>query len=168
MADDVRETLSAGFRAGKHHRFPRVQLGASRGARCSWKNQNQAPRYFFDRVRRGELTPEEAEHEAQKKEIGPLATAPDPVEFDPDEMPWRPLPMALSWISWRNSERVRQHCAEYRETCSVRTPGSWNVPTSDAAEFARIDGYELRKLGRSTVVRLSISEICLSAYRDLP
>jgi hypothetical protein len=78
MADDVRETLSAGFRAGKHHRFPRVQLGASRGARCSWKNQNRAPRYFFDRVRRGELTPEEAEHEAQKKEIGPLATAPIP------------------------------------------------------------------------------------------
>jgi hypothetical protein len=95
---------------------------------------------LIDRVRKGTLSPEEAEAEATKQGVGPLATVPDPLEFDPDEMPWWSLPMALAWIAWRNTNSVREHCAEYRENWSHWVPGSWNVPTNDGTEFARIDG----------------------------
>jgi hypothetical protein len=134
-----------------------------------WQEQEPSPRdILIDRVRRGEITPEQAERDAEMQGIGPLATTPYPIEFDPDEMSWWSLPMALAWIAWRSSKSVREHCAEYRENCWQWIPGSWNVPTNDTAEFERIDGYELRAVGRSTVCRLSVLEIHLSAIRELP
>jgi hypothetical protein len=50
------------------------------------------------------FSPEEAEAGAAKQGFGPLATVPDPLEFDPDEMPWWSLPMALAWIKQRTRE----------------------------------------------------------------
>jgi hypothetical protein len=70
---------------------------------------------LIDRVRRGKLSPDEAEAEAAKQGFGPLATVPDQLEFDPERMPWWSLPMALAWIAWRNIASVREHCAEYCE-----------------------------------------------------
>ena len=123
---------------------------------------------LIDRVRRGKLSPEEAETEAAKQGFGPLATVPDPLEFDPEQMPWWSLPMALAWIAWRNTQSVREHCAEYRENWLHWIPGSWNVPTNDAAEFERIDGYELKSLRDSTVGRLYFVEAYLDSGRSLP
>jgi hypothetical protein len=123
---------------------------------------------LIDRVRRGQLSPEEAETEAAKQGFGPLATVPDPLEFDPDEVPCWSLPMALAWIAWRNTNSVREHCAEYCENWLHWVPGSWNVPTNDEAEFARIDGYELKSVRHSTAGRLLFVEAYLDSARSLP
>jgi hypothetical protein len=123
---------------------------------------------LIHRVRVGEITPEEAEIEAQHLGVGPLATKPNPIDFEPAQMPYWSLPMALAWIAWRNIEQVREHCAEYRENWLSWFQGSWNVPTDDGKEFRRIDGYELRSSRRSTVLRLARSESYLSSTETLP
>ena len=87
------------------------------------------------RVRIGEITPEEAEAEAERQGFGPLETKPDPVDFDPSQMPNWSVPMALAWIAWRTIEAVREHCADYREKCLLWFPGSWNIPTDDGREL---------------------------------
>ena len=123
---------------------------------------------LIDRARRGEITPDAAEHEAQRLGFGPLATKPDPGEFDPDQMPWWSLPMAVAWIAWRNSASVREHCAESAEKCIYWIPGSWNVPINNGTEFAHVDGYELKELGQPTVCRLSLVEAYLTSTETLP
>ena len=123
---------------------------------------------LIDQVRRGSLSPDDAEAEAAKQGFGPLATLPNPLEFDPNEMAWWSLPMALAWIAWRNTNSVREHCAEFRENWSHWVPGSWNVPANDGTEFARIDGYELKSVRRSTACRLSLIEAYLDSTRSLP
>lgn len=123
---------------------------------------------LITRVRRGELTPAQAEAEAARQGFGPIATKPSRAEFDPDEMPWWSLPMALAWIAWRTTEQVQESCAEYRENWLEWFPGSWNVPTEDGQGFDRIDGYELRALGGSSSVRLSFEERYMRATGTLP
>jgi hypothetical protein len=134
-----------------------------------WDNwEPDARDVLIDQIRRGERTPEEAEQEADRLGFGPLATKPDPGDFDPDAMHWWCLPMAIAWIAWRNSTSVREHCAEYAEKCLYWSPVSWNVPVNDGTEFARIDGHELKTLGPSTVVRLSLVEAHLTSTKTLP
>src|SRR6516162_8545233 len=97
-----------------------------------WPDWEPTPRdILIDRVRRGELTPEDAEQEAERHGFGPLATKPPPTEFDPDKMHWWSLPMAVAWIAWRNSASVREHYAEYAQKCLYWIPGSWNVPMNN-------------------------------------
>ena len=116
----------------------------------------------------GEITPEEAEAEAERQGFGPLGTKPNPIDFDPSRIPDWSLPMALAWIAWRTTDAVREHCADYREKCLLWFPGSWNVPTNDGKEFKRVNGYELRSLERSTSVRLALVESYLSSAEQLP
>jgi hypothetical protein len=134
-----------------------------------WEKWDPSPRdILLDRVRRGEITPDEAEREAENQGFGPLATKPNAVEFEPDEMAWWSLPMAVAWIAWRSLNSVREHCAEYRENWLHWMPGSWNVPTNNGTEFERIDGYELRASRQSTVCRLSMVEAYLASTKTLP
>jgi len=134
-----------------------------------WETFEPSPRdILIHRVRVGEITPEEAEIEAQRLGVGPLATKPNPIDFDPSQMPDWSLPMALAWIAWRTTDAVREHCADYREKCLLWSPGSWNIPTGKGIEFKRIDGYELKSLRRSTSVRLSLVELYLSSKEKLP
>jgi hypothetical protein len=134
-----------------------------------WEVWEPSPRdILIDRVRRGEMTPDQAEDEAARAGFGPLATQPEPVEFDPAQMAWWSFPMALAWIAWRTNQSVQEHCAEYREKCLHWVPGSWNVPTNDGTEFQRIDGYELKPLRRSTTVRLAIVESYLRSTDTVP
>jgi hypothetical protein len=123
---------------------------------------------LIDRVRQGDLTPEDAEQEAERQGFGPLARKPPPTEFNPDKMHYWSLPMALAWIAWRSSQSVREHCAEYRENYWEWVPVSWNVQTNDANGTKRIDGYELRAMGLSTACRLPILEKPLRARKELP
>lgn len=123
---------------------------------------------LLDQVRRGEITPNQAEQEAKKLGLEPFETEPKPCDFDPDKMHWWSLPMAIAWIAWRNSASVREHCAEYREECRIFVVGSWNVPINGGTEFARIDGHELKTLGPSTVARLSLVETYLTSTKTLP
>ena len=135
----------------------------------TWENFEPNTRdLLIHRVRIGEITPDEAEAAADRDGFGPLATKPDRIDFDPAQMPYWSLPMALAWIAWRSAGEVREHCADYRENCLRWFPGSWNVPTNDGKEFERIDGYELRPLRRSTAVRLSLVELYLKSTKTLP
>jgi hypothetical protein len=126
------------------------------------KSERNPREILLDKVRRGQLTPDEAEQEAAKQGFGPLAKKPDPVAFNPDQMPWWSLPMALAWIAWRNSSSVREHCADYTERYTCWVSGSCNVPINGGQEWALIDGYELKTLGPPTVARL----LLLPATRD--
>ena len=123
---------------------------------------------LIDRVRRGEIAPDEAEAEAAQAGVGPLATKPDPMEFNPDQMVWWSLPMAVAWIAWRTSQQVRDSCVEYRENWLEWFSGSWNVPTEDGQGFTRIDGYELKSLRGSTTSRLSLLETYMRSTETLP
>lgn len=117
---------------------------------------------LLDKVRRGQLTPDEAEQQAAKQGFGPLANKPDPVAFDPDRMAWWSPPMAVAWIAWRTLESVREQCADYAEPYTCWVSGSWNVPVNGGEDWAVIDGYELKTLGPPTVGRL----LLLPATRD--
>jgi hypothetical protein len=128
-----------------------------------WETFETSPRdILIHRVRVGEITPEEAEIEAQHLGFAPLATKPNPIDYEPAKMPYWSLPMALAWIAWRNIEQVREHCAEYRENWLHWFPASWNVPTGNGLEFKRIDGYELRSSRQITVTRLTFTESYLA------
>jgi hypothetical protein len=109
---------------------------------------------LLDQVRRGQKTPEQAEQAAAMQGFGPLATKLDPVAFDPDQMLWWSLPMAVAWIAWRKSASVSEHCAEYEEPHTRWVPGSWNVLINGGEEVERIDGHELKTLGPPTLGRL--------------
>jgi hypothetical protein len=151
-----------------HHRFPRISRGACevRAMQFRWEEWESDPRdILITRVRRGEITPEEAEQEAQRLGLGPFATKPDPGEFDPDKMYWWSLPMAVAWIAWRNSASVRERCAENRRDW-IR--GSWNVPTNNGTEYDHIDGYELKTLRQPTVYHLLVVEADLTSVKKLP
>lgn len=135
----------------------------------SWEKWEPSPRdLLIDRVRRGQMTPIDAEDEATRLGCGPLATKPSPIEFDPDRMPWWSVPMAVAWIAWRTTASVQEHCAEFRDKWLIWVAGSWNVPTGDGNEFTRIDGHELKTVGPTTVCRLSLSETYLKSIEELP
>lgn len=123
---------------------------------------------LIDMVRRGQLSPAEAELEAQKQGCGPLATKPNPIEFDPNEMPWWSLPMAIAWIAWRNRASVREHCAEYRDKWLDWVPVSWYAPSQDGNDSGRIAGHELKAAAPSTVCYLSLAETLLKSEGQLP
>jgi hypothetical protein len=135
----------------------------------AWEAYEPTPRdLLITRVRIGEITPEEAEAAAERGGFGPLATKPSPVDFNPAQMPYWSLPMAVAWIAWRHIQHVREHCAEFRENWLVWLPGSWNVPTGDGQEFKQIEGHELKSSRRPTVVRLGLTESYLTSTETLP
>ena len=69
------------------------------------------------RARLGELNSEEAELEAKRLGLGPLASLPPSDAFDPKEKPLWSLPMVLAWIVWRDFREVRHWDNDYRKNC---------------------------------------------------
>jgi hypothetical protein len=135
----------------------------------AWEMWEPTPQdILIDRVRRGHMTPEQAEAEATRQGFGPIATKPSRLEFDPDEMPWWSLPMALAWIAWRSAEQVQESCSEYRQNWFEWFPGSWDVPADHGRGFKRINGFELKSLGATSAVRLSLVESCMRTRETLP
>ena len=76
---------------------------------------------ILDRASRGEITPEQAEEEALRLGVGPLARRPDSDAFDTMKEPWWTLPMAAAWVIWRTPAAVRRvwqaYRSEVREWC---------------------------------------------------
>lgn len=135
----------------------------------NWEKWEPSPRdTLIDKVRRGQLTPKDAEAEAGAKGIGPLAETADTVQFDPLRMPWWTLPMAVAWIAWREVPLVREHCADYRENCTHWVARSWNFPTADGKQFERIDGWELEKWQPTTLTRLMMEEAFMRSTGTFP
>jgi hypothetical protein len=72
---------------------------------------------LIDDVRKGRLTPEQAEAEAARLSIGELARQPDRRAFKPMGEPFWTLPMAVAWIAWRSPDRV----LDFLRACSGRS-----------------------------------------------
>ena len=66
----------------------------------------------------GELTPEQAEAEAERLGLLPLSREPDKAHYDPMREPWWTLAMAAAWIIWRTPDAVREVWPDY-------TTGFW-------------------------------------------
>jgi hypothetical protein len=65
-------------------------------------------------VRKGDLSPQEAEEWATSRDLPPFAGKPDPQELDPMTDPLWNLPMALAWFIWRTKDAVIETTDEYR------------------------------------------------------
>jgi hypothetical protein len=117
------------------------------------------------RVRRGELTPDEAEAQAGEHGLDPLATMPADHEHDPrDKSRWS-LAMALAWIVWRDFGEVRAWDNDYRARCSrwsrhgiidVR-PGEREYDPSCDETYARY-GHDLT-LGLGAVTAVHFEQV---------
>jgi hypothetical protein len=75
------------------------------------------------RAREGELTSDEAEAEARKAGVGPLAIEAPIANFDPMAEVYWTLAMALAWGIWRDPAKVREYWNDYR-----RQGWAWRPP----------------------------------------
>ena len=76
---------------------------------------------ILERLLKGEITPDDAQAEAKRLNMGSL-TDPDPALFDPmAEASWT-APMALAWTATRNIGRVRAMMDGYRAECFEFAP----------------------------------------------
>jgi hypothetical protein len=105
--------------------------------------------YIIDCVGRGEITPEQAEVEAKKMGVGPLAAKPGPSTFDPmREARWS-LEMVLTWFETQSADKVREVCNDYRKEV-------WEWQPTDA-------------MGRAWVLRMrspvELLDLCSPGYR---
>ena len=123
---------------------------------------------LIDLVRRGRFSPDEAEREAAKRRIGPLASTPDPQRFDPHSQAWWTLAMALAWIAWRDTASVREQWNEYRELCLEWRPVSSNIRNGEAGELIKVHGHELAPVRHITACRLALIEKLSRSREELP
>ena len=95
---------------------------------------------LFERVRRGELKPQQAEDEAQRLGLEPLSSRPDPGAFDPARKSRWSLAMVLAWIVWRDMAEVREWDSQYRADCWDWQPSRYRLASE--GEAAQVfDGF---------------------------
>jgi hypothetical protein len=99
-------TLSSAGRAR-----PGVFSVRTMGDDGKWALRNE----LIERARRGELTGEQADAEAERLGVGPLLRRADPAGFDPTAEPHWDIPMALGWIMTSNVAAVREVWQRWRD-----------------------------------------------------
>jgi hypothetical protein len=72
---------------------------------------------LIHQVQYGEISPEQAEAEAARLGLAPLASKPDRASFNPMDETWWSLVMATAWIAWRSPERILEFYDPYRTEC---------------------------------------------------
>ena len=109
--------------------------------------------WLIEEVMCGRLTPNEAEAQAQKAGIEPLATCPDPAHFDPIQEPFWTFTMAVAWIAWRTENAVREAWRKYCDEVWFFAKVEWRRdPTGEIHS-----GWQLKQLGPS-ISRLYLLE----------
>lgn len=101
----------------------------------------------------GSLTPSQAEAEAERLGVGPIATTPDPDDYDPLSETYWTLPMAVSWIAYRRADAVRQCWDVYRESC-----WTWRKSQYREGEIIRT-GWILETRGPANLAYLALGAI---------
>lgn len=119
---------------------------------------------LFDALHYGRTTPEEAEAEAKRLELAPLAEQPDPVNFNPMEEPWWTLPMVVAWIAWRSPAEVRDVWDDYRLRRCDWQFRKWRV----GFDGPIYDGYFLEYWKPATLASLALTEIFRKTHGTLP
>jgi hypothetical protein len=128
------------------------------------KDSGRTRDYLIKGVRRGELTPDEAEADAARLRLGNLARTPDPEKFDPMRKTWWTLPMAIAWIAWRSPDRVREFWDPYRSEC-----WDWNFREwRDGPDGPIYAGHFLEQRRPATLSSLLFTERHDSAQGLLP
>ena len=111
---------------------------------------------LFDYLRHGKIARhEDAERIAAEQGLGALYQPPDPTLYDPNRLSRWTISMAVTWIAWRDLERVRNADNEYRRQCSVWVFKRWRGPVDGA--FTMYEGWELEPLTDGTITHLSIA-----------
>ena len=88
------------------------------------ENRRRLRAQLFEDLRKGhrdgkEFHPDEAERTAAQLGLEPLNPLPDASQFDPHRLSHWSLCMAIAWIGWRSSDRVRDTANEYRRQRKV-------------------------------------------------
>ncbi|MHB2166476.1 hypothetical protein [Alsobacter sp. R-9] len=109
---------------------------------------------LIDAVAEGRLSPDEAEAEALRLGLEPLALKPDPADYDPMGEPyWTPI-MALAWIMWRSPDAVREAWPAYAVRC--RTWRLFRLADSSGADR---EVWSLEPHDRPTFLTLHLVEV---------
>lgn len=101
---------------------------------------------LFHRARIGEITPKEAEAEAARLGMEPLASHPSDDEFDPRAKSRWSLSMALAWILWRDFGEVRQWDNDYRAKCWNWQPFNVRLPVDGGVSTKVVRGFAVAQL----------------------
>lgn len=115
---------------------------------------------LLDAVFHGEMKPDDAEDEARRLGLRPLRDVPDPARFDPMTKPVWTLAMAISWISWRNVDAVRDAWDEYRGQCWEWRKHQTKLPSGGGRGPGVYQGWALSPRYPATLNYLSTSEAC--------
>jgi hypothetical protein len=123
---------------------------------------------LISKARIGEVTPEQAEAEAEAAGLPPFESQPGRAEFDPmNEARW-PIIMAIAWIAWRDAELVMRQGPEYRTRCASWVPREWNQPVQDGKSFANRKGWFLKPWPKVSAMTLTMIDIDLRGQGQLP
>lgn len=108
---------------------------------------------LIEEVKYGRMTPAEAEAEAARLGLRPLAPVPDAQKFDPMAEPWWTLPMTVAWIIWRNDWKVLENYDPYRLEWFDWIYREWRI----GFEGDIHEGYILEQRKPATLPRLALS-----------
>jgi hypothetical protein len=108
---------------------------------------------LFEEVKYGRMTSDQAEAEAARLGLDPLAAVPDPQKFDPMAEPWWTLPMTVAWIVWRDEQDVLENYDPYRLEWLDWIFRKWRVGPEGPVH----KGHFLEQRKPATLSRLAIS-----------
>ncbi|MBZ6077573.1 hypothetical protein [Microvirga puerhi] len=116
------------------------------------------------KIQNGELTPDEAEAEAARLNLKPLAYEPEPEDYEPlNEVFWT-LPMAVAWIAYRTPDAVREWWDAYRTECRDWHFRRWRLGFDGPIR----EGYFLEQRSPASLVSLRLAEIIDSRAESDP
>ena len=119
---------------------------------------------LIGRVQDGELTPDDAEAEAERKGLGTLQRIPSPDIFDPMPLDRWTLTMTLAWIAWREADAVREWWDVHQRECLV-----WRHRRSRIGfEGPFRDGHFLEQPRPPTVALLRMTEALDEIFDQSP
>jgi hypothetical protein len=111
---------------------------------------------LIDQLSKGEITPEQAEIEAEKHNFS-LLDNPDPQYYDPMQEAYWTYPMVLAWMVWQNIDDVRDYWNDYREKTNYWQPQTRGLPKNGIPNAEIREGYYPLKRARANYETL-ISE----------
>lgn len=108
---------------------------------------------LIESAKYGLITPQEAEAEAKRLNLAPLAFVPDPAKYDPLGEEWWTLVMTVAWIARRDVQLVREAHDPYRLECIDWHFREWRL----GFDGPIYKGYLLESRRRTNLIWLTVS-----------
>jgi hypothetical protein len=125
-------------------------------------------RRLLEQAERGEITKEQAEAAAAAHGLEPFERRPEPPRFDPKRKSHWSIVMSVTWIAWRDFERVMEQDPEFCSACFHWIYRKWKDPSDKTAEPVERAGYFLETRPAPTVSRLALLDQILRAEGNVP